>query len=561
MDRALFLALLLLAACAAPEPPRERKTAAGKCYGGVFNANESEELSSLFPLSLTQAASHRVGAQVYEGLVRLDQRDLTVIPALAESWTVDATGTEYTFKLRTGVFFHDDDCFADGKGRELKAADVAYCFTRMCTNTPDNKMFWLLQDHVVGANAHYAGEQAEGVKGIRTLDDHTIRFTLTSPWPSFIQVLAHQGCWIYPMEQVEHYGAEALWHMVGTGAFHLKTYASKEVLVLERNPNYWRKDTDGSQLPYLDAIRYTFEPDKLNELEAFEKGSLSVIYELPVDRTDVLHGEHPYIVQTSPALTIQFYGFNASKPPFTDARVRKAFSLAIDRQFLVDSVLDGLAVAAEHGVVAAGFQHYPYDKIPETSFDPETARRLLAEAGYPGGRGLPTVFLQVNNNGFGYVKVAEATQAMLEKELGARVISSVLPAEQHYDRVARNEAMFWREGWIADHPDPENFLALFYGRNAPADSAEPSYLNSTRYHNATFDSLFARALRTSDENERMGLMAMAESQLMEDAVVAPLYHERSVRLLQPWVRDMPINGMEYRDMSSVWFDPAARAQP
>lgn len=280
-----------------------------------------------------------------------------------------------------------------------------------------------------------------------------------------------------------------------------------------------------------------------------------MIYELPVDRTDVLKGDHDYVVQTTPALTIQFYGFNSRKPPFDDIRVRQAFSLAIDRQMLVDSVLDGLAVAAEHGVVAAGFKNYPYDTVPRTAFDPERARQLLAEAGYPKGHGLPTVYLQVNNNGFGYVKVAEAAQAMLERELGARVITSVLPAQQHFTRVERGEPLFWREGWIADHPDPENFLALFYGRNAPEDTAAASFLNSTRFRDARFDSLFALAGRTADNTERLRLLALAESRLMEELPMLPLYHERSVRLVQRWVRDFPINGMEYRDLRTVWMEP------
>ena len=119
-------------------------------------------------------------------------------------------------------------------------------------------------------------------------------------------------------------------------------------------------------------------------------------------------------------------------------------------------------------------------------------------------------------------------------------------------------AQFWREGWIVDHPDPENFLALFYGKSVPLDTAAASYLNSTRYRNVRFDSLYASALRTADRPERMALLAGAEKQLMDDMAVVPLYHERSVRLLQPWVRDLPINGMEYRDLRGVWFDPAAR---
>lgn len=554
---------VLFATCSTPERTRDREGAGGKHYGGVFNANETEELRGLFPLGLEQAAAHRIAAQVYEGLVRFDQNDLSLQPSLAASWTIDPTGTVYTFTLQQGVRFHDDTCFADGAGREFTAQDVVESFTALCSFSEMNQMFWLFQDRVVGANTQYAatakGEAGPGVKGIEAIDPFTVRITLTAPWPSFLQVLAHQGCWIFPKELVAHHGAEALWHPVGTGPFRLKSWTKGEVLVLERNPVYWGKDELGNPYPFLDAMRYTFIKDKNQELDEFAKGHLSVIYELPVERTDFLKTSSTgFQVQTIPGLTIQFYGFNMRQPPFDDVRVRRAFSMSIDRQVIVDSVLNGLAVAASRGVVAPGFDTYPYDTIPPTTYDPDGARELLAEAGHPGGKGLPTAYLQVNNDGFGYVRVAGIVQSMLERNLGVRVITSVLPAEQHYERVRMGRAQFWREGWIVDHPDPENFLALFYGKSVPVDTATPSYLNSTRYRNARFDSLYAAALSTADRPVRMALLAGAEKQLMDDVAVVPLYHERSVRLLQPWVRDLPINGMEYRDLRGVWFDPAAR---
>ena len=563
MRATIFIAsLLLLSACEGPAEPRVREGKGGRYYGGVFNANESDEIRGLFPLSLTQAASHRIAAQVYEGLVGLDQGDLSVRPALAESWAVDAAGTTYTFKLRAGVRFHDDACFPNGSGRALKAADVVHCFTALCTPDPMNQMFWLFQDRVLGANAHYGaglrGERSEGVKGLEAVDDRTVRITLTEPWPGFLYVLAHQGCWIYPRELPAHHGAQVIWHPVGTGPFRLKHHRRGEALVLERNPHHWAMDEHGNELPFLDAVRYTFVKDKEKELEEFLKGNLSLVYELPIGRADVMAGnDGRYQVQDLPALSAQFYGFNARRKPFDDVRVRQAFSMALDRQALVNDVLEGLAVPAGHGVVPPGFSEYPYAVVPTLAHDPARARQLLAAAGHPGGQGLPTIFLQVNNNAT-YVRMAEAIQVMLERELGVRVVSSVLPVDQHFERIELGEAMFWREGWIADHPDPENFLALFHGRTVPADTTAPSYLNSTRYHNARFDSLFSRARVESDNITRLQLLAQAEAQLMEDAVVAPLYHERSVRLLQPWVRDLPINGLEYRDLRAVWFDPAVR---
>lgn len=561
----LFLSLVvLITGCASPTGPRDREGEGGRYYGGVFSANETEQIRSLFPLSLTQAAAHRIGAQIFEGLVRFDQNDLSILPSLAESWEVDASGRVYTFRLREGVRFHDNACFPDGKGRAMTGEDVLYCFTALCSYSGSNQMEWLLLDRVLGANAHYAatmqGKPSPGVKGLELLDGSTFRITLNSAWPSFLQLLAHQGCWIYPKELEEHYGEQARWEPVGTGPFRKVEFRPGEVLIMERVPDYWGKDELGNPLPFLDAIRYTFVADKEVELEQFEKGRLSVLYELPIGRTEVLntYAEGRFQIQDIPGLTVQFYGFDRSRPPFDDVRIRKAFSMAIDRQFLVDSVLNGLAVPAKHGVVAPGFAEYPYDSVPPLVYDPVAARQLLAEAGYPGGEGLATVFLQVNNTGFGYVRVAGEVQSMLERNLGARVVSTVLPSDQHFARVERGEASFWREGWVVDHPDPENFLALFYGRNAPLSASDPSYLNSTRYRDTRFDSLYAFALQSSDPVERMGALALAESKLMEDAVVSPLYHERSVRLLQPWVRDLPINGMEYRDLRAVWFDPAAR---
>lgn len=556
--KALILFVLgFTAGCGAPEAPRERRSPSGKYYGGVFSANESEELRSLFPLSLVQASAHRIGSQVYEGLVRMDAKDLTVIPGLAESWQVDPSGLAYTFTLRKGVRFHDADCFPDGTGRELTSNDVVLCLNRICTQDPGNSMFWLFQDRVLGANAHFASgaPASEPVKGISAPDESTVRIELSSPWPGFLHVLAHQGCWIYPQEAIDRYGADVLWRPVGTGPFKVKSFERGKALVLERWPHYWGTDTDGASLPYLDAVRYTFAAEKEEELDAFLAGALSVVYELPVGRTEVMRPDAGYIVQMASALSIQFFGLNTRKPPFSDPRVRRAFALAIDREAIVDTVLDGLGIVAEHGPVAPGLADYPYDLVRGIRYDPAEARRLLAEAGYAGGEGLPTIHLQVNNNGFGYVKVAEAVQTMLEQELSARVITSVLPAEQHFQRVEMGQPLFWREGWIADHPDPENFLALFYGRNAPADTSAPSTLNSTRHRDARFDSLFALAGRTAEPSERMRLLALAEDRLMEDLPIIPLYHERSVRLVQSWVKDFPINGMEYRDLRAVWMEP------
>lgn len=557
----LFLLLATWMACSPSEPAtRSVEGKGGRQYGGVFNYNEAAPIRGLFPLGITQLSSYRLAAQVYEGLVRIDGTDLSIKPALASSWEVDPTGTIYTFELRKGVRFHDDTCFEGGIGREMTAADVHQCFTALCTPGPTNLLSWLLQDLVLGAgariNAVLAGKPAPEVKGLEVVDDRHFRITLNAPAANFLQVLAHQGCWVYPKEMVEHYGDEKTWHPVGTGPFMVRSVKPGSAIVFERNAAYWDTDEHGNALPFLDGLRVTFEQERAKEWEAFTRGTLS--YYAEPDRSALTaltaQGNAQPAVLTAAGLSVQFYGFSRFRQPFTDRRVRQAFSLAIDRRALVDSVLGELALPAEHGVVPPGFADYPYDSVPPLRYDPALAKQLLQEAGYSSAADLPTVFLQVNNDGPAYVRVASAVQLMLERNLGVQAVISVLPAEQHFGRVERAQAQFWREGWVADHPDPENFLALFYGRNAPADTTEPSFLSSTRYRNEEYDRRFQAAQSTIDPLERMRLLAQCERILMEDAVVLPLYHERMVRVLQPWVRDLPINGMDFLQLRSAWFD-------
>jgi peptide/nickel transport system substrate-binding protein len=183
------------------------------------------------------------------------------------------------------------------------------------------------------------------------------------------------------------------------------------------------------------------------------------------------------------------------------------------------------------------------------------ARALLSEAGYPDGRGFPPIQLQANADGFGYVQVAEAVQEMLERELHVPISISMVRANEHYDRVEHGRARFWREGWTADHPDPENFLSLFYGRNAVSDTAQPASINMTRFHDAAFDGRFAMARRTVVVEERYRLLAAADSVMMARMPIIPLYHENAAYLVQPWVHGLALNPIEFLDLSKVWVEP------
>ncbi|HMN05087.1 MAG TPA: ABC transporter substrate-binding protein [Flavobacteriales bacterium] len=558
MLRIPFIALgvALVMGCGKPAP---RTHGGGDIHGGVFNINETQVLRSIFPLQIALVSEQHVGGQIYEGLVRFNARDLSVEPALAERWEIDPSNKIYTFHLRHDVRFHDDTAFPDGIGRGLTAKDVVHCFTSICEKGLGDAVFWMFQDKVEGADEYHAsGRKGGEVKGIKALDDHTVQITLVRPQPNFLQIIAGSGCWIWPRELLQAHDQELLHHAIGTGPFRLKVVRPEEAIVLERNADYWGQDGQGRPLPYLDAVRITLTTDKDKEVAEFLRGHLTMVSEVSLpsfgllaDSLDPATGERRFLVRSTPALAVQYYGFNANKPPFNDARVRRAFAMALDKHRLVDSVLHGLAVPAEHGLVAPGLTGYPYGLVPGLPYDPDSARILLALAGYPQGRGFPRVQLHVNTSGFGYSSVAAAAQEMLWRELGVAITVTTIAPKTYYDRIERGHALFWREGWVADLPDPENFLALLYGKNAEADTALPSPLNTTRYANPRFDALFLSASSKGNEVERMKDLALAEAVAMHDVPLVPLYHERYVMLVAPHVHGLHINAMELLDLREV----------
>lgn len=546
-----------------------REGKGGIILGGVLRINEVENLRNMFPHNLTGAPSHRVANQIYEGLVKFDQATLKVKECLAERWEINEDATVFTFYLREGVMFQDDDCFDGGKGREMTAKDFEWCFTRLCTDYADNQLSAFVLDRIKGAREYFESTSAgnplpEGVAGIKVIDDYTIQFELNDSDNGFMNIMAHQCAWVFPQEAWEAYGVDMRIKAVGTGPFQIKVMKEGESIILERNPNYWDVDEHGNQLPYLDIVNISFDKEKKTELLNFNKEKLDMVFRLPVeminavldqkDQLDEGGGNIPFEFQSLPALTIQYYGFQHKSEIFSNADVRKAFNYAIDRQRLVDFVMQGQGYAATHGIVPP-FENYPADRVNGYDFNLDTAKFLLAKAGYPNGEGFPEIKLQLNSGGEINRLPAEAIQSMLA-ELGVTVTFDIYPMAQHYERLETGQAEFWRAGWIADYPDPENFLNLLYGQHVPENLDDKSYLNSVRYQSEAFDSLFYAALHETDPDARLELFIQADQQAMNDAAIMPLFYDEYIRLLNPRVQNFPQNAMEYRDLTRVWIKPS-----
>ncbi|RLD23982.1 MAG: ABC transporter substrate-binding protein [Bacteroidetes bacterium] len=568
-----FVGLSTITSCgnnSISESLESRMGAGGINYGGVFHLNEVENFRSLAPHNIGDITSNNIASQIYEGLVKLDPLTLEVVPGLAESWEISPDGYIYTFHLREGVFFHDNECFPGGNGREVKADDVIFSFTQLFTPSAENTLYSTMGERVLGANEYFKSRflnktDPKVVSGLRKIDDYTVNIVLNEPFTGFINMVATPGGWIFPKEAFELYGIEMRSNCVGTGPFILKKLIENEIIILARNNNYWKKDSFGNTLPYLDALKFTFIKEKKSEMLEFIKGNLDMVFE--VTREDVYDyslnidldkGEYAtdqFLVQITPSLSIQYYSFKQMSDVFQDINVRKAFNYAIDRKTIVDFALSGLGVPADHGIVPPSFEGYPIEDVKGYEFSVPKAQDYLAKAGYPGGEGFPRLTLSLNSGGgTANLLVAEAVQKMLSENLGINLDLSITGRAQHFKRVESGNVEFWKDAWLADYYDPENFLCLFYGKLVPDDTTESSYYNSTRYKNDDFDRLYTNAIKEEDVDKRMDLYCKADQKILDDAVIIPLYYDKTVRLLQLYVKNFPVNSMEIRDLGSVYFE-------
>lgn len=547
-----------------------RPAAGGRNYGGIFRVNETGELRSLDPVRINDATSSHIAEQVYDRLVTLDE-NLELRPDLAERFEISPDGKVITYYLRRGVYFHDAACFPDGKGREMTAEDVRYSFTRVCDFRTGTLGFDYFNGKLEGAAEYFEATKraAKGgelspadVSGLVVVDKYTIQFRLTQPFAPFEYYPALSQCFIHPKEAVEHFGAEFFKNPVGTGPFIFSSWQPDRQLVLVRNAKYWRSDEHGNQLPYLDSVRFTFMKDDKLQLLEFRQGNLDESYRIPSEFFgEIVSGDkkpvgdyEKYVLLSVPAMSSQFYGLMTQSDVFKDVRVRQAFSYAIDRERIIKFVLKGQANAPAHnGIVPPSMPGYRSDLIKGYSYDRDKARKLLAEAGYPDGKGFPELTLQLNAGGGRNLQIAEAVQSMLQEVLNISVSIKQVEWATHLETVDAGGVSFFRFGWIADYPEPDNFLNLFYGKMVPKDGGI-SPINSTRYINPVFDSLYELGLTTMDREQRMELYRKAEQIAMNEAPVMLTFYDEDYRFLQPWVRGYRNNAMDRRPYKFVWFD-------
>lgn len=559
---ATVLSLFFISACSDSNDISNLKAKGEAKYGGVFRFMSAEKITTLLPMSSSSIYSQRVGSQIFETLLKVDPVSNEIVPGLAESFTINNDATQFIFKIRKGVFFHDDDCFENGEGRELTAQDVKNSIEFACSKAVENEIYWLLVSKIKGAKAYYeqsaSGKAPKNLNSIKVIDKNTLSIELEYSFVGFDKLLVHCSLGIFPKEAFEEYGNEIGQHPVGTGAFKLEEWTDEKI-TLARNPKYWRKDNLGNQLPFLENIEVSYSKDKKSELLAFRNKSIDLVMQIPVDEIENTLGSLQeamagktvkHKIDFREALGTAYYGFANTSVPFNNLDVRKAFNLALDRVDLIDNTLQGEGNPSMSGFVPQ-ILDYNDTLVKGYTFNVQTAKQLLAKAGYANGVGFPKVVLYVNaKEGTAPHKAALGVCKQLKKNLNIILEIKLCTIEEREKAIQSGLAKMWRGGWIADYPDPENFLNLFFSENISKSSV---ISNPFKYTNKAFDENFKNAMRERDEYKRRSLFVKCDQQIIDDAAVMPLFHQDFMTMVNFRVKNFVTNPTEIIDFSRMYI--------
>ena len=533
--------------------------------GGTFTFAIANEPTTLIAREVTDLYSAIVLNQVLEGLVTLDPKTLKPTPAIAKSWEIKDNGQKYVFDIRENIYFHSHELIGDS--RKLTPEDVKYSIELACKKQmgkkPSNAYKSIYKNTIKGANEYHNGE-AEEVSGIE-IKDGKLTINLVRRDANFLDKLAQTTAMIVCKELVE---AEKETDLVGTGPFVFDRYLDNDgqmQIVLKKNQKYYLKDEEGNQLPYLDSLVYIVESKSLECLEMFEQGKTQLIDGLPPSRiTSMLEGRMDdfnsippkMILRRKPLLATQFYHFNMLNEAFEDVKVRQAINYAVDRQDIVQNVLNNQAYSPGHAglIPPAAFSGYDSKTVKEVSykFNPEKAKKLLAEAGYPNGEGFPVINLKFNIGSI-HSGVADRFAKHMKKYLNIIVNLDGLTFEDKLRDQQNANGDIFRSSWYADYYSPETFLTNAYGKVVPALENEPSPINHSRYKNEDFDKAFEAGQASDNIQEQFNHYAKAERIMMKDAPFIILWYEETIKIADANVRNLELNEMNYYSFKEVYL--------
>ncbi len=506
----------------------------------IFHYNESSGLASLDPAFAKNKQVMWAVHQIYNTLVEIDS-NMQVAPSLAKRWTISPDNLTFTFYLHDSIFFTSDACFPDGKGRKLTAADVVYSFNRIVDKNTASPGAWIFNNRVDSTN------------GFSALNDSVFQLKLIRPFQSILGILSMQYCSIVAKEAVEKYGADFRRHPVGTGPFQFVAWEEGQALILKKNENYFETDAAGKRLPYLDGIKVSFYDSKATEFLEFQQQRLDFIDDIDASFKDEVltktghlkkTWEGKIVLQKQPYLNIEYLGILVDdenplvkNSPLRLQKIRQALNYGFDRRKMMLYLRNSIGIAAESGFVPCGLPSFDSVNVKGYTYDPAKAKQLLAEAGYSNRKELPAVKL-LTIPIYGDLGSYIANEL---KQVGINVDVEVVQKSLLLEATSKSQAPFFRGSWIADYPDAENYLSVFYSKNP----APPNY---TRYKNPAFDLLYESALSEQNDSIRYKLYQQMDRLIINDAPVVPLWYDLAIHLVHNNIKNFPPNSLNLLEL-------------
>lgn len=497
----------------------------------VFRYNESSNLSSLDPAFARTQAEIWVTNQLFNGLVQLDD-SLNIQPDIAKNWKISADGKQYVFTLRNDVYFHKNDVFAEST-RIVTATDFEYSFSRLLDSKTASPGAWIMRN----------------INDFRAINDTILEINLTTAFPAFLGLLTMKYASVVPQEGFQS-GYDFRKQPIGTGAFAFKLWEENIKLVLRKNPIYFEKDTSGNALPYLEAVAVTFLSDKQSGFLQFLQQKSDFISGLDASYKDEIltskgilqqkYQENIQVIQGA-YLNTEYLGFkvNTTQSPVSDKRIRQALNYGFDRSKMIAYLRNNIGTPATGGFIPEGLKgRYTsgYD------YDVEKALQLVNQ--YKEQTQTKEVSITLSTNA-SYLDIAEYLQREWQK-IGVVVKIDIMPNTALRQGMATGKVEFFRGSWIADYPDAENYLSLFYSKNKA-----PNGPNYTHFENKVYDQLYESAFLETNDQKRFEYYRKMDSIIVSEAPVILLFYDKAIRFVSKEVQGLGINPLNNLQLKQV----------
>ena len=499
----------------------------------VFRYNEYGNITSLDPAFSRNLPNIWATTHMFNSLVQLND-DLEIIPDLAEQWTISSDGLVYEFRIREDVFFHQHPAFGKSKTRKVNASDFAFSLKRLLDPQLASPGGWVLQN----------------VERIEAKNDQLLIITLKQPFPAFLGLLSMRYCSVVPKEIVTNTEGNFRKNPIGTGPFAFKYWEEDVKLVLRKNPLYFERDDLGLSLPYLESISISFVPDKQSEFMLFLQEKLDILNTLDNSYKDELLTQQGTLtekykekinLQKGPYLNTEYLGFylDSPSPVIKSPLIREAINIGFDRKKMMIYLRNNIGFIGNKGFIPEGLSGHPKEVV--LKYQPEKAAELVKT--FEKETGLKAeITLATDAN---YIDLCEYIQRELQK-IGISIKVDMMPPATLKQARSKGKLEMFRSNWIADYPDAENYLSLFYSKNF-----SPTGPNYTHFYSPTFDSLYENSFFINDAQKRGEIYQSMDSLVMSKHPLIPLYYDQVLRFSHKNVQGLNLNPVNVLKLKKI----------